>query len=119
MISAGTYFNWVGRIERYTAAKVWLQMMENDREEPCQGRTLISQANCICLLAHHARSAPYTELQPRPSAHRPVAHRLRHAVVDLVIAHAIASDDFDDEMTDILELLHTRSLRHHAHDHPH
>jgi hypothetical protein len=102
LIHAGTYRGWVGRIDRYTPSRVWIRFLETNAKEPVEGEGIIDQSNFYRLKAHHSRSAPYPELRKRPSATSGRGHQLRHAIIDLVIAHTSASGDSKIEMEAII-----------------
>jgi hypothetical protein len=109
----GIYRGYVGRIDRYTASMVWLRFLEDHHRQPVDdAQGLIARHNFHRLLARHSRADPYPELRRRAPAsrRRGGAHPLRRAVVDLVVAHASESADFDAEINAVLADLNARLL---------
>jgi hypothetical protein len=110
-ITGGAYLGWVGRIDRHTAARVWIDFLEDNHRQPVQGTGMIDPTNCIRLLARHERAGPYPELRSRtPTARRGRAPPLRRAVMNLIIAHAEHSADYTVEITSIINELTQRLL---------
>jgi hypothetical protein len=74
---------------------------------------LIARHNFHRMLAHHSWAGPYPELRHRtPRPRRSGACPLRRAVVDLMVAHASESADFDGEMNAVLADLSAHLLAH-------
>jgi hypothetical protein len=118
-IVAGVYNGCVGRVDRYTAKRVWVHMLEDatGKVHPVE-RGLTIPESVIRLEADHPRARPYPELRPcRPITPtwygQPPVPPLRRAILDLVLVHAHETEDFDTEIDHLITALHSYlNIRH-------
>jgi hypothetical protein len=115
-IHSGVYHGWIGRVDRYTAARVWLRFLEGRNGNKIHVPDgLIDPSNCFPLTASHPRATGFPELLRAPTARRRNSHPLRRAIVAVVIEHATASANFQLELTAVITALNA-SLHQHSTD---
>jgi hypothetical protein len=114
-IWGGTYRNCVGRLQCYTASRVCIDLLEDSSGASFHGPITINPSHCRRLGAGDVRAAPYPEVLSQAAiVQQQATHPLRHALVDLAVAHASTTADFDDEIDKIIQALNARVLQRHA-----
>jgi hypothetical protein len=80
-------------------------LLEDSSGASFHGPITINPSHCRRLHTGDERAAPYPELLSQAAIiQQQATHPLRHALVDLTVAHASTTADFDNEIDEIIKL---------------
>jgi hypothetical protein len=97
LITGGQYTGYIGRIDYYTSRRVRFYLVEDALHRPVQApaATLTSFGHITRLDEGHPRAAHFPELH--------TSFLMRQAVIQLVTAFAIETDDFESTVQSLMD----------------